>query len=103
MIQEELIRIEILCERYEVEMTFFDELNRLNLIEIKEKARVYYIPQEHIGRFEKILRLQRELNVNFEGIDVILNLLEKEQNLQQEIAQLKNRLRFYEDSAAGNQ
>jgi hypothetical protein len=44
-----------------------------------------------------MIRLHHELNVNAEGIDVVLNLLEKEMQLRQEVISLKNKLRLYEN------
>jgi len=44
----------------------------------------------------KNLRLHNELNVNLEGIDVVLNLLKKKRVLRDEVNALKNRLRLYE-------
>ncbi|MEZ4805825.1 MAG: chaperone modulator CbpM [Bacteroidia bacterium] len=45
---------------------------------------------------EKILRLHRDLNVNIEALDVVLNLLNKIDELQLEVNQLNNRLRLHE-------
>jgi hypothetical protein len=36
-----------------------------------------YIPEEKVTDLEKVLRQHKELDVNLEGIDVILNLLGK--------------------------
>ncbi|MFT7364613.1 MAG: hypothetical protein ACI9UV_002823, partial [Algoriphagus sp.] len=41
---------------------------------------------------EKVLRLHKELDVNLEGIDVILNLLGKVESLQMELNLAKQRL-----------
>ena len=45
---------------------------------------------------EKISRLHDELEINVEGIEAITHLLERIENLQNEIASLENRLRLYE-------
>jgi hypothetical protein len=37
------------------------------------------------------------MDINLEGIETITYLLERMQGMQQQIVQLKNRLRMYED------
>ncbi len=49
-----------------------------------------------IPQVEKIMRLHFDLNINLEGIDVIINLLQQIETLQEEITQLKRRLSLYE-------
>ncbi len=46
---------------------------------------------------EKFIRLHYELDINTEGIDAIAQLLNRVENMQDEITRLKNRLRFYEE------
>ena len=40
--------------------------------------------------------MHQELDVNIEGIDVVFNLLQKIDDLQNELISVKNRLRLYE-------
>ncbi|MDZ7613457.1 MAG: chaperone modulator CbpM [Flavobacteriaceae bacterium] len=53
--------------------------------------------EEAISNLEKLIRLHADLGVNMEGLDVIHHLLHKVSNLQHEINQMRNKLRFYED------
>ncbi|MEZ4804277.1 MAG: chaperone modulator CbpM [Bacteroidia bacterium] len=46
-------------------------------MEIETIETVSYIHQDTILNLEKILRLHRDLNVNIEALDVVLNLLNK--------------------------
>ena len=46
---------------------------------------------------EKVVRLYSELNINPEGIDAIVNLLQRIKELDSEIQYLKNRLNLYEE------
>ena len=46
---------------------------------------------------EKMIRMHQELDVNIEGIDVVFNLLQKIDSLQKELANVRNRLRLYEN------
>jgi len=97
MNQKHLIPAQTLCSHYNIEISFVDALNRMGLIKIEIIEQNQYIHQDQIGNLEKIIRLHNELNVNLEGIDVVLNLLEKERELRDEIDALKKRLRLYED------
>ena len=80
MNMENLIPIPILCAHYEVEMSFFTNLNEMGLLEIKTIETSQYIDSD----------------VNIEGIDIVFNLLQKIDMLQNELTALKNRLRLYE-------
>jgi hypothetical protein len=91
------IPINQLCTHYKVEMSFFSSLNEFGLIEIKTFEQSHYIHQDKVNDIEKIIRMHQELDINFEGIDTIFNLLEKIKALQTELITTKNRLRLYED------
>ena len=91
------IPINQLCTHYKVEMSFFSSLNEFGLIEIKTFEQSHYIHQDKVNDIEKIIRMHQELDINFEGIDTIFNLLEKIEALQTELITTKNRLRLYED------
>lgn len=98
MIQEDLISTQIICSHYNIEISFVDALRNMGLIKIEIIEQKQFIHQEQIGNLERIIRLHNELNVNLEGIDVVLNLLEKEKELRNELITLKNRLRLYENN-----
>ena len=43
------------------------------------------------------MRIHYDLEINFEGLDAIYNLLNQVESLKEEITLLHNKLRFYED------
>ncbi|MDX1348807.1 MAG: chaperone modulator CbpM [Putridiphycobacter sp.] len=86
-----------LCEIYQIDIVFFDTLVEYELVEIVEENQTKHLPLTAIDRFEQIVRLHRDLQVNLEGVDVILNLLNQLNSLEKEREILRNRLRFYED------
>ncbi|MAX69740.1 MAG: MerR family transcriptional regulator [Flavobacteriaceae bacterium] len=86
-----------LCAHHQIEMSFFNGLNDNGLIEILSVEKTYCIHQDYIADVEKMIRLHRDLNLNFEGIDTVFNLLNKIDQLQSELISTKNRLRRYED------
>ena len=93
---ENLIPIPELCSHYEVEMSFFLNLNEMGLLEIKTVETTSYIDSDSIFEIEKMIHIHQDLNVNIEGIDIVVNLLQKMENLQNELISVKNTLRLYE-------
>lgn len=93
---EEFIALSNLCEYHEVEMSFFADLNKIGLIEIRQIDTRDYLHRDTISDIEKMIRMHRELNVNAEGIDIVFNLLKRVEDLQQELNVVKNRLLIYE-------
>lgn len=92
------IPIKTLCTHYKVETSFFQGLNDHGLIEITTIEKSPCVHQNHIKQLETMLRLHQDLNINFEGIDTVLNLLERVEVLQAELKSVRNRLGIYEDS-----
>ncbi|MET0759265.1 MAG: chaperone modulator CbpM [Flavobacterium sp.] len=97
MSTENLISLDTLTTHYQVELSFFSNLNEMGLIEIKTVGESHYIHEHYIFEIEKILRIQRDLDINIEGIDAVFNLLQKIDVLQNELIIAKNRLRLYEN------
>ena len=93
---QELIVVEIFCETHQIEMNWIRDLEEFGLIEITIQDNTKYISENQLHKIEKIVRLQNDLNINNEGIEVILSLLEKIDSLDQEVRILKNRLDLYE-------
>jgi hypothetical protein len=97
MSKENLIQVNQLCSLYEVEMSFFSHLNEFGLVEIISVNDCYFIHEDNLYAVEKIIRIQKDLNINLEGIDTVLNLLDKIEGLQNELLAVKSRLKLYED------
>ena len=91
------IPITTLCTYYKVETSFFQGLNDYGLIEITTIEKSLCIHQNYIKNLDAIVRLHQDLHINFEGIDTVLNLVKKIQDLQDELRTAKNRLRIFED------
>lgn len=94
---EDLISIQQFCLHHNVPNTFINRLHDYELIEIVVTNNQRYIKITQINDLERMMRLYFELDLNFEGLDVVDNLLKQIATLQNEIANLKNRLRLYED------
>jgi len=97
MSTENFIPINTLCQHYKLEISFFNTLNETGLIEIQLVDSIQYVHKESIYEIEKMVRMHKELDVNIEGIDIVLNLLQKIDALQTELLTVRNRLLLYEN------
>jgi hypothetical protein len=94
MENQKLVLVETLCTHYQLEASFFESLEEIGLIILVRENEEIYIPEEKVTDLEKVLRLQKELDVNLEGIDVIFNLLGKVESLKTELTLAKQRLDY---------
>lgn len=94
---ENYIAINELCNHYEIDISFFTNLNEIGLIEITTIESSFWIDREKIHTVEKMIRLHKDLDINLEGIDTIFNLLDKIEELQRDLNEAKNRLKLYEE------
>ncbi|MCB9189135.1 MAG: hypothetical protein H6599_07610 [Flavobacteriales bacterium] len=84
-----LIAIEEICSGHEIEHTMILAMKEFGLIEFVKEG---YVDSASLPRIEKIIRFHSELEINFEGIEVILNLLEKMDRMNNELIDLRNKL-----------
>lgn len=93
----QLISAEAFCEHHEIEFSFVSSLHELGLIEVITIKQMAFLNSEELPKLEQIVRFNSELEINLEGIEVIIELLDRVQKIQYEVTQLKSRLRLYED------
>jgi len=98
MEEQEYIPVVQLCKLYELEITFFDEIQEVGLIEVTTYNEQLCISQERLSDFDRLIRIHRDLHINLEGIDVVFNLLKKVDRLNNELTAVKNKLRLYEEN-----
>lgn len=96
MQEHELIPAQEFCTHYHVELNFIYSLQEYGLVEIVTTEGNDYVAADRLNELEKIVRLHYDLNVNVEGIDVILHLLKQLEDAQIEANELRNRLKFYQ-------
>ncbi len=94
---KDLLPIEQFCKIYKIEFSFINSLNDFGLIELTYVDKDEFIALEKIQEIEKIIRLHDDLGVNFEGIDIITNLMQKIDTLQKRLNTTENQLNIYED------
>lgn len=96
MNKEHYILVRTVCTHYALEQTFIYGLGDKGLINIVTSDPDDLIHEEDLPRLEKILRIHRELAVDVDAMEVVLNLVDKIDQLQEELTLLKNRISFWE-------
>lgn len=92
-----LISITQFCTSYNVPHSFIKTLHEYELVEITITENENYLQTNQLNDVEKMMRLHYDLDINFEGIDAIYNLLKQVERLKSEITTLRNKLNFYEE------
>jgi len=93
---DDLIAVNEFCVNHNIEISFLNLLQQNGLIEISTVESKYFVEKEQLPQIEKYVRFYYDLDINLEGIETITYLLQRVENLQNEIIKLKNRLRFYD-------
>ena len=98
MESEDMIVLDEFCTSHQVEVSFVRTLEEHGLIETIIVNETLCIQENELSKLEQIVRLHQELNINSEGVDAIINLLKRIENMQNEITVLRNKLNFYEEN-----
>jgi len=93
--EEQLVPAQEFCSHHQVEMNFIYSLREYGLIEVISNEGNDYLSLDRLKELERIVRLHYDLNVNVEGIDVILHLLNQLEAAQHETHELRNQLKLY--------
>ena len=97
MEQTDIIVLDEFCASHQVEISFVRSLEEYGLVQTIIVNEALCVPGNELSKLEQIVRLHQELNINSEGIDVIINLLQRIESMQKEINGLRNKLNFYEE------
>ncbi|WP_264520886.1 chaperone modulator CbpM [Flavobacterium sp. N1994] len=97
MNSDDLIVIDLFCLHHGIEVDFIFELQSQGMIDIVEREEKKYFSVAQLVSIEKIIRLHYDLNINLEGIDVIMNLLHQMEEYQRQLQIAKNKLAFFEE------
>lgn len=89
---ENLISLKQFCEHHAIEETFIFSLNENDIIKVITINENSYIHLDSLEKTEKIIRLHLDLSINIEGIDVIIQLLDKIEFLEKELLITKSKL-----------
>lgn len=92
----ELIAIIEYCEYSKIELDFINLLKAEQLIEVQLVSGKEFISIEQLPTLEQYARWHYEMEINWQGIDALRNMLDKVKVLQDEINDLQNKLKLYE-------
>ena len=95
---EKLIDLEEFCNSHGIEVSFISSLEQTGLVQITSIEEAGFIDPGQLMNLERIIRFHYDLDINIEGIETITHLLQRMTAMQDEINELKNRLRFYEQA-----
>jgi len=91
-----LVAVDEFCASHNIEISFISSLQQNGLIEITTIEQTGFINAEQLPQVEKFIRFHYELDINIEGIETISHMLNRIRSMQDEIMELRNRLRLYE-------
>jgi len=93
IIEERLCRIEEIAKRANMSQSSVRRYVKLGLITPVNKERGCYLLKETaVSRIARIQRLKRDLGVNLSGIGIILDLLDRIENMERQLSELKLKL-----------
>ena len=98
MEQTDIIVLDEFCASHQVEISFVRSLEEYGLVQTIIVNELLCVPGNELSKLEQMVRLHQELKINSEGIDVIINLLQRIENMQNEIIELRNKLNFHEEN-----
>ena len=90
---EDLITVKDFCVYHNVAHTFVEYLADAGLVKV---TKTNCIPLDQIQKVERFVRLHNQLEINEPGVATINNLLEKLDDMEQEMSVLRSKLRLYE-------
>ena len=93
--QSDLIIINDFCDRCHVDPSFIMELEEDGLIEVRVIDEERYLPASQLAELERYTHLYYDLSINMEGIDAIHHLLQRMEEMQRELHELRSQLRLF--------
>lgn len=94
--ETELIIISEYCSRNQIEPDFLFRLEEVGLVNFIRKNDDYYVYVSQLRDLDRYVRWHYELAINAEGIDVIQNLMNRIDDMQNEITRLKEIIKLLE-------
>ena len=86
------IALEEFCQHHGIEVTLIREFADFGLMQLTVENNREFVEDTEVKRLERMLRISRDLGVNKEGIEIILNMRKQLQKLRRERENLQYRL-----------
>ncbi len=94
---EEMISANEFCIYHNIDLSFITSLKDAGLIDISIVEEKIFVSASQLLKVEKLVRLYYDMDINLEGIETITYLLQRMNEMQNQVLQLNNRLRMYEN------
>lgn len=91
------ITLQQFADFHQVSVTLIREFADFGLIEIRQTENISCIYSDDMEKYERAIRLHKELGVNKEGIEIIIGMREKLTTMQNELNRLRHLLKKHED------
>lgn len=88
----ELITITEYCTNCAIDPAFIGLLEESGLIALTVIGNDKFIHEEQLMEMERYIHFHYDMDINVEGIDAIMHLLQKVRSMQQEILELRNQV-----------
>lgn len=92
MNSNKFISIKTFCKIHGVDESFVYELSEYDVLQLRVKNEEAQLPIEELVVLERMVRLNKELDINPEGLHAVHHLLKKLNKLQEELFVLKRKL-----------
>ena len=92
----DFIAVDEFCRHHGVKLSFINLMEEAGWIDIVVLHEVKFIHKEHLSDAEKLARLHVDLQINAEGVAVVMDLLGRVKKMKDEISVLRSRLKLYE-------
>ncbi len=96
MAARKYIYIRDFCQGHSLEEAFLRELQENELLSIEEVDSQPAFPRRELQQLERLVRLHRDLDLGPQGLQVVQQLLDRLDQMEQELWQLRRRLRRWE-------
>jgi chaperone modulatory protein CbpM len=94
---EDMVPANEFCIHHNIELSFIYSLNQSGLIEIITVEEKIFVPVSQLNQLEKLVRLYYDMDINLEGIETITYLLQRMNDMQQQITYLTNMLSMFKN------
>jgi hypothetical protein len=98
MATQKLIAIKEFCVHHQIPADLILQMEQFEMVELVWIKRTGYIPAKSLSGLEQILRIYQDLQINLEGIQAVLHLLDKLEEKEAALQKLRDQLMFYSRS-----
>ncbi len=94
--REKYILVSHYCKQANIQDDFVLSLHEYGLVTFEKKENDYFLHEDDISEIERMFRLHRDLGINLEGLDALMQLLKRMHKIEKEMEKLQKRLYLYE-------